>query len=144
MLEVLRHNYIPGYLRLNLRCVRWDKCKYRHLPDLETNISSSRSSHWLYRRMSALFCFYESLTKERFSENREIAIVIQTTNWSWPERHVELCRHPGEHNLAVFRETISSSILSTFTCLFARILRKIIGWRNRLAWETKQGHPTRI
>ena len=52
---------------------------YRHLPDLEANISSSRSSHWLYRRMSALFCFYESLIKESLSENREIAIVIQTT-----------------------------------------------------------------
>ena len=71
---------ISGYLRLSLRCARWDKCKYRHLPDLEANISSSRSSHWLHRRMSELFCFYESLTKERFSENREIAIVIQTTN----------------------------------------------------------------
>ena len=26
---------------------------------------------------------------------------------------------------------------SKFTCLFARILRQIIGWRNRMAWETK-------
>ena len=83
ILEVLRHNNImPGYLRLSLRCVRWDKCKYRHLPYLEANISFSRSSHWLYRRMSALFCFYESLIKESLSENREIAIVIETTNYS--------------------------------------------------------------
>ena len=81
ILEALRHNYImPGYLRLSLWCVRWDECKYRQLPDLEANISSSRSSHWLYRRMSALFCFYESLIKESLSENREIAIDIQTTN----------------------------------------------------------------
>ena len=81
VLEVLRHNHImPGYLRLSLQCVRWNKCKNRHLPDLEANISSSRSSHWLYRKMSALFCFYESLIKESLNENREIAIVIQTTN----------------------------------------------------------------
>ena len=26
---------------------------------------------------------------------------------------------------------------SKFTILFARILRQIIGWRNRMAWETK-------
>ena len=26
---------------------------------------------------------------------------------------------------------------SKFTCLFARILRQIIGWRNRMAWETR-------
>ena len=77
ILEALRHNYImPGYLRLSLWCVRWNECKYRQLPDLEANISSSRSSHWLYRRMSALFCFYESLIKESLSENREIAIVL--------------------------------------------------------------------
>ena len=65
---------------MSLRCARWDKRKYRHLPDLEANISSSQSSHWLYRRMSALFWFYESLIKESLSENREIAIVIQTTS----------------------------------------------------------------
>ena len=80
ILEVLRHNYILGYLRLSLLCARWDKCKYRHLPDLEANISSSRSSHWLCRRVSALFGFYESLIKESLSENTEIAIVIQTTD----------------------------------------------------------------
>ena len=82
--EMLNVLYIleatTGYLRLSLRCARWDKCKSRYLPDLEANISSSRSSHWLYRRMSALFCFYESLIKESLSENREIAIVTQTTN----------------------------------------------------------------
>ena len=84
ILEALRHNYIKGYLRLSLRCARWDKCNfmYRHLPDLEADISSSRLSHCLCRRMSALFCFYESLIKESLSENREITIVIllQTTN----------------------------------------------------------------
>ena len=82
--EMLNVLYIleatTGYLRLSLRCARWDKCKSRYLPDLEANIFSSRSSHWLYRRMSALFCFYESLIKESLSENREIAIVTQTTN----------------------------------------------------------------
>ena len=66
ILEALRHNYITGYLRLSLRCARWDKCNfmYRHLPDLEADISSDRLSHWLCRRMSALVCFYESLIKE--------------------------------------------------------------------------------
>ena len=34
--------------------------------------------------------------------------------------------------LAAFRETNSSSI-QIFTCLFARVLRQIIGWRNRMA-----------
>ena len=84
ILEVLRHNYVTGYVRLSLRCARWDKCNfmYRHLPDLEADISSSRLSHWLCRRMSTLFCSYESLIKESLSENRKIAIVIllQTTN----------------------------------------------------------------
>ena len=56
--------------------------KRRSTSDLEADISSSRLSHCLCRRMSALFCFYESLIKESLSENREIAIVIllQTTN----------------------------------------------------------------
>ena len=84
ILEALRRNYITGYLRLSLRCARWNKCNfmYGHLPDLEADISSSRLSHWLCRKMSALFCFYESLIKESLSENREIAIVLllQTTN----------------------------------------------------------------
>ena len=84
ILEALRRNYITGYLRLRLRCARWNKCNfmYGHLPDLEADISSSRLSHWLCRKMSALFCFYESLIKESLSENREIAIVLllQTTN----------------------------------------------------------------
>ena len=84
ILEALRHNFIAGYLRLSLRCARWDKCNFmcRHLPDLEADISSSRLRHWLCRRMSALFCFYESWIKESLSENREITIVIllQTTN----------------------------------------------------------------
>ena len=84
ILEALRHNFIAGYLRLSLRCARWDKCNFmcRHLPDLEADISSSRLRHWLCRRMSALFCFYESLIEESLGENREITIVIllQTTN----------------------------------------------------------------
>ena len=89
ILEALRHNYVTGYLRLSLRRARWDKCNfmYRHLPDLEADISSSRLSHWLTtpttptRRMSSLFCSNESLIKESLSENRKIAIVIllQTT-----------------------------------------------------------------
>ena len=66
ILEALRRNYITGYLRLSLRCARWNKCNfmYGHLPDLEADISSSRLSHWLCRKMSALFCVYESLIKE--------------------------------------------------------------------------------
>ena len=54
----------------------------RSTSDLEADISSSRLSHCLFRRMSALFCFYESLIKESLSENREIGLVIllQTTN----------------------------------------------------------------
>ena len=84
LLEALRHNYITGYLGLSLLCARWNKCNfmYRHFPDREADISSSRLSHWLRRRMSALFCSNESLIKESLSENREIAIVIllKTTN----------------------------------------------------------------
>ena len=49
---------------------------YRHLSDLEADNSSSRLSHWSYKRMTPLFCFYESLIKESLSENREIAIVL--------------------------------------------------------------------
>ena len=75
-------NYIPEYLRLSLSCARWDKCKYRHLTDLEADISSSRLSHWSCKRISHCFVFYESLIKESLSENKELAIVLllHTTN----------------------------------------------------------------
>ena len=71
ILEAFRHNFITGCLRLSLQCARWDKCNfmYRHLPDLDGDISSSRLRHWLFRRMFALFCFYESLIKESSHEN---------------------------------------------------------------------------
>ena len=131
ILKALRHNNImPGLLP------EWTRKDIEQLPnfffsatgrnakrviyprgtsDLEADISSSRLSHCLFRRMSALFC----LIKESLSENREIRLVIllQTTNNGWPERHVELCRHPAEYNLAAFRETISSSIqIYLFVC----------------------------
>ena len=87
ILEALRHNFIIRYLRLSLRCARWDKCNfmYRHLPDLEADISSSRLRHWLCRRMFALFCFYESLIKESSRENcwfSHDVTKIQTTKLS--------------------------------------------------------------
>ena len=158
ILEALRHNNMPGLLP------GWTRKDIEQLPnfffsatgrnakrvtyprstsDLEADISSSRLSHCLFRRMSALFCFYESLIKESLSENREIGLVIllQTINNGWPERHVELCRHPAEYNLAAFRETISSSIqIYLFVCY--RIFRKRIGCGNRMVWETKSSEST--
>ena len=119
ILEALRHNYIPEYLRLNLRWARWDKCKYRHLTDLEADISCSRLSHWSYKRCPHCFVFLESLIKESLTENRAIAVVLllQTTNSGWPERHVELFRHPAEYNLVAIKDTISSSIqIYLFVC----------------------------
>ena len=138
ILEALRHNYVTGYLRLSLRCARLDKCNfmYRHLPDLEADISSSRLSHWLCRRMSTLFCSYESLIKESLSGNRKIAIVIllQTTILGWPERHVDTAAIL--QNIIWSRLRRQFHLRSRFTCSFARIFRQRIGCRKRMVWET--------
>ena len=99
--------------------------------------SEKRSVREKKGRMSALFCFYESLIKGSSSENKEIAIVLplQTTHSGWPERHVELCRHPAEY--CWFSNDVSK-IQATKLSILPRLKTKwVLGLVIEYAWISK-------